>query len=187
MGIIPILSSVNRALILNIPYKMIYALKMIPMSCNYKKCVLFLLRSKSKIMQEIFMKWEPGFNLGIEKIDEQHKKIVELINVLNSAVLNNEADLKISSLLDEMTAYADYHFKTEEAYFNEFQFPLLKEHISQHNAFIEKVKEFKTKYEAGISITFRLMNYLRKWLTNHILDSDREYVDIIKSQLSAKK
>jgi hemerythrin len=31
------------------------------------------------------------------------------------------------------------------------------------------------------------MNYLRKWLTNHILDSDREYVDIIKSKLSEKK
>lgn len=138
-------------------------------------------------MQDIFMKWEPGFNLGIEKIDNQHKKIVELINVLNSAVMNKDADLKISSMLDEMTDYADYHFKTEEAYFKEFQFPLLEEHINQHNAFIEKVKEFKAKHEAGTSITFRLMNYLRKWLTNHILDSDREYVDIIKSHLAAKK
>ena len=138
-------------------------------------------------MQDIFMKWEPGFNLGIEIIDEQHKKIVELINRLNIAVLNKDADLKIKGLLDEMTDYADYHFKTEESYFREYHYPLLEEHMNQHNAFIEKVKDFKAKYEAGQSITYRLMNYLRKWLTNHILDSDREYVDIIKSKLSAKK
>lgn len=137
-------------------------------------------------MQDIFMKWEPGFNLGIEEIDKQHKKIVELINTLNTAILNKDADLKISSMLDEMTDYADYHFKTEEGYFKEYHYPLLEEHIKQHSAFIEKVKQFKEKHESGHSITFRLMNYLRKWLTNHILDSDREYVDIIKPQLSAK-
>ncbi len=138
-------------------------------------------------MQDIFMKWQPGFNLGIEEIDEQHKKIVELINLLNVAVLNQNADLKIRGMLDEMTDYADYHFKTEEKYFRKFHYPLLDDHIKEHEAFIEKVKEFIAKYEAGLSITFRLMNYLRKWLTNHILDSDREYVDIIKSELSAKK
>jgi hemerythrin-like metal-binding protein len=135
-------------------------------------------------MPDVFMKWEPGFNLGITKIDEQHKKIVELINLLSAGILNNDAQLKISSLLDEMAAYADYHFKTEEKYFKTFNFPLLEEHIKEHNAFIEKVKEFKSKYEAGQSVTYRLMNYLRKWLTDHILDSDREYVDIIKSKIS---
>jgi len=134
-------------------------------------------------MQDEFMKWEPAFNLGIKQIDDQHKKIVEFINTLNLAVLDNNSDDKIESILDEMSKYAIYHFKTEEDMFRKYDFPLLNEHVEEHAAFINKVADFRSKFDQGQSITFRLMSYLRNWLSDHILDSDREYVDIIKSQM----
>lgn len=129
------------------------------------------------------MKWEPAFNLGIEEIDNQHKKIVEFINTLNIAVLDNNSDDKIEGLLDEMSDYAKYHFSVEEDLFRKYDFPLIDEHIVEHEAFIKKVGEFRSKFDQGQSITFRLMSYLRRWLSDHILDSDREYVDVIKSQM----
>ena len=135
-------------------------------------------------MQEIYMKWEPGFNLGIPEIDNQHKKIIDLINALNQAFVDNVTNEKIGEILDEMKEYASRHFKTEEDYFNKTDFPLKKEHVAQHEYFVTKVEDFTTNFNNGQPITFRLMKFLRSWWTNHILDSDREYVEIIKSSKS---
>ncbi len=132
-------------------------------------------------MQEIFMKWEPGFTFGIPEIDNQHKRIIDLINALNQAFVDNVTNEKIGDILDTMSEYADQHFKTEEDYFKKFVFPLMKEHMAQHEHFIDKVQDFKTKFEKGHPITFRLMKFLKNWWANHILDSDREYVEIVKS------
>lgn len=133
-------------------------------------------------MQEIYIKWEPGFNLGIPEVDNQHKKIIDLINALNQAFIENVTNDKIGSILDEMSKYAIEHFKTEEELFKKTNFPLMKEHIAQHEYFAKKVEDFKNSYYQGQPITFRLMKFLRSWWTNHILDSDREYVEIIKSR-----
>ena len=132
-------------------------------------------------MEEIFLKWQPGFNLGIPEVDKQHKKIIELINDLNQAFIKDNTSKKIGNILDEMSSYATEHFKTEEDLFKKTNFPLSKEHIAQHAYFVNKVEDFKRNFSDGQSITFRLMKFLRSWWTNHILDSDREYVEIIKS------
>jgi len=133
-------------------------------------------------MEELFMTWRPDFNLGIDEIDEQHKKIVELINMLNRAFINDEAREKLGSILDEMTDYADYHFQTEETLFSQHLFPFSEEHKRLHENFRVKVSQFKAQFENGLPVTFRVLGFLRKWLTNHILDVDREYVDIVHSE-----
>ncbi len=131
-------------------------------------------------MEELYMKWRPDFNLGIDEIDNQHKKIVDLINRLNKAFMDNEARDKLSTILDEMAQYADYHFKTEEKLFSQHHYPFTSEHINLHENFIKKVAQFREQFEQGLPVTFRVLGFLRKWLTNHILDVDREYVDIVK-------
>jgi hemerythrin len=131
-------------------------------------------------MEELFMKWRPDFELGIPEIDQQHKKIIELINTLNDAFIRDETKGKLGGILDEMSDYASYHFKTEEKLFKSRNFPFAKEHIAQHEHFTKKVQDYKTKFAAGHSVTFQVLIFLRRWLTDHILDSDREYVDLVK-------
>ncbi|MBN2522920.1 MAG: bacteriohemerythrin [Bacteroidales bacterium] len=134
-------------------------------------------------MQQIFIKWQPAFNLGIPEIDTQHKSIIDLINALNKAFVNNVTNDKIGEILDDMSEYADRHFKTEEKYFEKSNFPLMKEHKVQHEYFKTRVKDFKDQFYKGKPVTFRLMKFLHSWWTNHILDSDREYVEIVKSSI----
>jgi len=47
--------------------------------------------------------------------------------------------------------------------------------------FMKKVDQFKEQFVGGHPVTFRVLSFLRKWFTNHILDVDREYVDIVRS------
>jgi len=132
-------------------------------------------------MEELFIKWRPDFNLGIKEIDEQHKKIVELINRLNEAFINNVAREHLATILDEMSKYAEYHFQTEEKLFSQYNYPFTAEHIQMHKDFKRKVADFRDKFDKGQPVTFRVLGFLRKWLTDHILDIDREYVDIVRS------
>lgn len=132
-------------------------------------------------MDEQFMKWRPDFNLGIEKIDEEHKKIVELINKLNTAFMNDTADKEIIGILDEMSDYANYHFKNEEAMFTAKNYPFSDEHIALHEKFIKKVADFRMKFESGQAIILKVLGFLRQWLTDHILDADREYAVLVRS------
>jgi len=133
-------------------------------------------------MSEIFMNWRPDFNLGIDVVDKQHKKIIELINQLNEAYINNESQKKLSMVLDEMDQYADYHFRKEEELFSNCSYPFYEEHIHYHENFRKKVSQFKIQSSGGYQVTQKVLDYLKSWFTNHILDVDREYVDIIKSE-----
>jgi hemerythrin-like metal-binding protein len=94
--------------------------------------------------------------------------------------MKNETKDKLTEVLDEMAKYAVYHFETEEKLFTKHNYPFAREHIIQHQQFKKKVEDYKAKYAAGQSVTFRVLIFLRKWLTDHILDVDREYVDLVK-------
>jgi len=133
-------------------------------------------------MAEEFMKWRPDFNLGIEKIDDQHKKIVELINKLNTAFMQDQARERLGGIFSELIDYADYHFRDEEALFSAYNFPFTEEHKRMHQGFIRKIQDLKKNFEEGQSVTYRLMGFLRKWLTDHILDADREYAALVRSR-----
>ena len=106
---------------------------------------------------------------------------MELINQLYNAFNENKAKTVMGSILDELIKYSIVHFSYEEKYFSRFPNGEFKEHIKQHEAFKEKVLEFKQKFERGNPITFRVMTFLRDWLTDHIQITDMQYVEKIKN------
>ena len=62
---------------------------------------------------EIFP-WHENFNTDISIIDEQHKKLVYLLNILAAHLANRSNSLALNKVFDDLAEYADYHFKTEE-------------------------------------------------------------------------
>ena len=137
-------------------------------------------------MEEVFMKWRPDFNLGISEIDKQHRKIVELINTLSQAFANKTARQKLGDIFEELLAYADYHFQAEEALFQSSNFPFSEEHIALHRKFVAKVQDLRQKHQEDKPVTFRVLGFLKDWLTNHILDADREYAALVKAKTNIK-
>jgi hemerythrin-like metal-binding protein len=126
----------------------------------------------------VFFKWTDKMSVNFEEIDNQHKKLVDFLNEMYSAFMNREHKEKVGSIIDQMTKYAVYHFETEEKYFVAFSFHGTAEHIVEHNDFRQKVLEFAEKYKQNNSaLTYNVMNFLRNWLTNHIMDSDRKYIE----------
>jgi hemerythrin len=133
-----------------------------------------------------FLPWLEEYNLGIELIDDQHKKLVDIINGLYESFYRKDSNAIMAKIFSEMEAYAQYHFATEENYFKITMYKFEVEHTRSHNAFRKKTKEFKAQFESGQPVSFRLINYLKKWLSNHILREDKLFVPILKKTLNLK-
>ncbi len=128
-----------------------------------------------------YFKWDAKFSVGIDSIDNQHKKIIELINELYGAFVDKRTDDIMGRILHEMADYAIYHFKYEENLLEQSGYPLTAKHIEEHDAFNLKVNEFKAKSALGkFQITFTVLNYLKDWLANHILINDAKYSSHLK-------
>lgn len=132
------------------------------------------------MVKEFFI-WNKDYSVDIKEIDDQHKKLVHLINKLYTAFTDKQAIEVMGEILDEMSEYAKYHFHTEEKYFDQFNFELKEEHKLQHNEFAKKIIEFRRDFRAKrTALTYKLMNFLRNWLIDHIQYEDRKYIKCFK-------
>ena len=133
-------------------------------------------------MSNILITWTEDYSVGYPEIDNQHKKLVDLINTLYSSFLDGEAEEIIKNIIIELIKYTDYHFKTEEKYFEKYNYSDAAEHITQHMAFVTKVTNFFNEYMRGSNtLTYDVTKFLRDWLLNHIKGSDKKYAEEYRS------
>jgi len=122
------------------------------------------------------IQWNSSLSIGINEIDEQHKKLIVMINQLQDAMRVGKGKEILGTTLNELVRYTVYHFSTEEKYFDRYDYPETATHIDEHAKFIREVSAFKKEFEEGrIGITIKLMNFLSDWLVNHIMGSDKKF------------
>ncbi|MBQ6889263.1 MAG: bacteriohemerythrin [Lachnospiraceae bacterium] len=114
--------------------------------------------------------------IGVPEIDEEHKKLFELITNIDTALKSNESPIASAMLLiNELKQYAVSHFSHEEAYMERINDPELKRQKKEHAAFVKKINSYSyadVSDESAKAIILELLEYLSKWLMGHILGSD---------------
>ncbi len=127
------------------------------------------------------IEWEEKYSVGISMPDEEHKK---LIGILNKAIFtkeHNDNPEEIKEVLREMTNYALTHFKTEETYMKEFNYPEYQDHKEEHRHFSTAIIAYHDKVIKDDSqIANMIIEYLKWWLVNHIQVTDKKYIDCFK-------
>lgn len=129
-----------------------------------------------------FMNWSDGLRVKIDSIDNQHKKLLALINELYDAIYAQKGGDVVSRVLKEVVDYTDYHFKTEEAYFQKHVYPEASAHVKEHEYLRKEARELLKKLEGGKSITLQTMVFLKDWLFDHIMESDQQYAPYLISK-----
>jgi diguanylate cyclase (GGDEF)-like protein/hemerythrin-like metal-binding protein/PAS domain S-box-containing protein len=132
--------------------------------------------NNTTIFTEIFP-WNDNFDTGIADIDEQHKRLVQLLNKLAAHLACQTDAGMMEEVFDELAAYAVYHLQSEEQVWHTF-FPedtLEAVHQQEHARFLTSVMALKQddgekseaqRYE-------ELLSFLSHWLAFHILESDK--------------
>lgn len=109
-------------------------------------------------------------------MDEQHKKLIAMINRLHGALKKGHARMEIRTILEELTAYTVEHFTAEEAFMAGTNYPDLERHKEIHRQFVAKVVDAKQRWQAGDEkVIHEVLRLLKEWLPQHILVTDKEY------------
>jgi hemerythrin len=127
--------------------------------------------------------WNDDYLLGIQIIDEQHKWFVNTLSELEEALTKSvDIQSKIETIFNKLEAYAQFHFATEEKYFDEFGYEGSTEHKAEHKKFKEKLADIRKQYLTNqLDTAFDLADYLEDWLLNHLATMDKKYVECFHS------
>jgi hemerythrin len=127
--------------------------------------------------------WTPQLNVGIDVIDNQHRRIVEYINALDDANLKGSSREEIERLIHDLVDYTISHFGFEESLQQDANYPFRHAHNKVHELFTRRVADFQTRFGNGEDIAKELHALLVTWLVNHIKHDDADYATSIKSYI----
>ena len=129
--------------------------------------------------------WNSGLETGVRQIDLQHQELIELINELETAHEAGHDDAALVDVLPRLTAYVLFHFGTEEGLVGRVAAgtPHALHHLDEHRKFSEKVAAMRAgaRSESARSVE-ELLDYLKSWLVDHILKTDKELAQLIQSR-----
>jgi len=120
--------------------------------------------------------WKPEFSVGVQEIDQQHKKLVSLIGELHSAMKSGRGATVLNKILGDLVTYTRVHFDSEEKLMAMHGYPDLQAHKQEHADLTNKVEDFLGKVHSGaVSVTPEVLTFLKEWLVHHILHTDKNY------------
>lgn len=129
------------------------------------------------------LEWTPDLNTGIEIIDEQHMQIINLINKLHEARMNNDVK-QVAEVLEGTIDYTEFHFAFEEQMLKDAGYEFVLGHKRVHELFIRRVMEYYERFQAGQPIAEQLEGLLSRWLLGHIKREDMAYAEVVRAYLS---
>jgi hemerythrin-like metal-binding protein len=135
-----------------------------------------------------FMHWTPAMSVGLSELDEDHKQLFYLINRLADQAAADDVSVEaIRDTLFALMRYAELHFSREERVMTACDYPQLHDHLGQHKRFVERIKAIAAEFDAdakdsGAEVGDALLEYLKDWLTHHILIQDMAYKPFVEAK-----
>ena len=130
-----------------------------------------------------YINWNNDLSVKIDSIDEQHKKLIDLINEFYENIQKRSNHENISALILGMKDYTIKHFQEEEKYMQQLDYQDYTSHKREHDTFLSKVTTLEEKFNGGkLIISFEITGFLKDWLKNHIQGVDKKYSDFFISK-----
>ncbi len=131
-----------------------------------------------------FMTWTKEMSVGVAVLDDDHMRLVELLNELHRVVMAGKTGVALENVIEQMVDYTRFHFAREEKLFTQAGFPGAEEHKHEHEMLIRRALSLQARFENGQSreLSLEAMDSLQRWLSGHILGSDREYIPYLHAK-----
>jgi hemerythrin len=124
--------------------------------------------------QPLFFSWRSAYDLGLPEIDAQHRQFFELMNRCAMVAAEGAEPAALARILQELSAYADYHFSSEESVLDRCGYPELDQQRAEHRRFRGDLARLEAQATPSV---LAALTFMRDWLLQHVLGADRRYVD----------
>jgi diguanylate cyclase (GGDEF)-like protein/hemerythrin-like metal-binding protein/PAS domain S-box-containing protein len=125
----------------------------------------------------LHLNWHAVYECGQHTIDQEHRKLFDLANVLIEKGFSREDDPHSFELaLEELLAHVVQHFKDEEAILAQNHYADLNEHVRAHKALVTRALQIHSKVlDGGVTIG-ELVSFLAdEVVAQHMLKVDRKF------------
>ena len=129
--------------------------------------------------------WSKNYATGVEVIDQQHRELVSLTNLLYQACLAGEQKSAFKDAMSMMVDYVRFHFTAELELLKRINYPQYNEHKAEHDALVKQILEAVQEFKAGrIFVPHTFVRTLKDWVFGHIGVTDRKYAKYVAEQKS---
>jgi hemerythrin len=123
-----------------------------------------------------FMEWNESLSVGVQQIDNEHKKLVDLINALNDSMKNGKSKETLQKVFSELVDYTMTHFSNEELLMQKVNYTNFSGHKREHDELTKKARVLKEDFIAGkMMVSIDVRDFLKNWIVNHIQKTDKLY------------
>jgi methyl-accepting chemotaxis protein/hemerythrin len=120
--------------------------------------------------------WDSSFSTGVQKFDDQHKVLFNMVNDLHDAMQQKRTKEAIGQILRGLADYTVSHFADEETAFAKTRYPDEANHKLLHKNLVDQVVELIGKFQSGETVLSQdVITFLQKWLIEHIKGQDKQY------------
>lgn len=128
------------------------------------------------------LSWTDALLTGHERIDADHRHIFDIAHRLEAELLAPPEHSVVGEVLVELIEYTGEHFLREEAVMRSIRFARYDEHKREHDLLVQKVNALHRNFMDGNGDSpGEVLDFLRMWLTHHILHLDMELVRGVKA------
>ena len=123
------------------------------------------------------IEWSDEYSVGLEMFDNEHKKLIAIINTLHDSFERGMDRTITDHALEELVEYTVLHFRHEEMYFDDWDYPDKASHCVAHQELRQQVQEYHASIRArgSIEMALDLITFLRFWLLGHIMSEDKKF------------
>ena len=119
------------------------------------------------------LEWGEVLSVEIDEIDDDHRKLLDLFNILNHALQEGESQSYLKAVFEELVNCTIWHFSHEERLMLKYGYKDLEEHKENHQELIQAAWDLQDKlFQINKTISDDDLLYLERWLTGHILTDD---------------
>lgn len=112
--------------------------------------------------------WQDRFSIGIEEIDAQHRRLIELIEKI-PATHAAESVAEVRVALD----FAEEHFRKEEGFMARIGYPGLQDHSLEHKLLGRILAAHHREFQSGKTDLESFRRFMFRWVVDHIVEDDR--------------
>ena len=114
--------------------------------------------------------WKSKYDVGLELIDVEHRNLIACINKL--IIAQNLDQYIVLKLADEVIAYAEFHFLSEENLMYITQYPELESHEKKHKSLLEQLREHRKSLSKSVYCLQEFVTFLVQWFIEHTQNED---------------
>ncbi len=114
--------------------------------------------------------------MNVKAHDDRHRELLGIHDRLSNAIGAQQDRRAVLEALDALLRFVETHLTAEEQEMRAAEYGDFEAHVMEHTRLLEQLDLFFHKHSLeGMAIHFEIQSFLKEWINDHILGSDRKY------------